>query len=68
MSGGTACKCPERKKPIGERRWECLRYKCNFSAFNDYRRTSSDYSEIQCAACGAVWRTKAAWVDQLVRI
>lgn len=65
MSSGIACKCAERKKPIGERLWECWQYKCNFSAFNGYKRTPSDYSLVHCTVCGGLWRTKAAWAGQI---
>lgn len=65
MSGGEACKCPERQKPVGERRWECWAYKCNHSAFNGYRYTPSDYSSVHCVACNALWRTKADWAGEL---
>lgn len=65
MSQGTACKCPESKKPIGERRWFVLMRNGNASAFNGYRWTYSDYSCLQCHACGTVWRTKAGYVAQL---
>jgi hypothetical protein len=44
-------------------------YKCNHSAFNGYRRTPSDYSEVAClgslGGCGARWRTKAAYVEDI---
>ncbi len=41
--------------------------KCNFSAFNGYRRTPSDYSEVFCEnretasghPCHHSWRTKS---------
>lgn len=65
MSGGDACKCTERKKPIGERMWECWHYKCNFSAFNGYRYTPSDYSLVYCTVCRGLWRTKASWAGQI---
>ena len=49
--------------------WVVLQRRCNHSAFNGYRWTPSDYSDVQCVAeqggCGARWRTKAAYVDQL---
>lgn len=47
--------------------WVVLQRKCNFSAFNGYRRTRSAYSSVECQApgCGRVWRTKAAYVDGL---
>lgn len=42
-------------------------YKCNYSAFNGYRRTSSDYSLIRCQEpnCCGTWRSKAKGVDCL---
>ena len=51
MSGGDACKCTERKKPIGERMWECWHYKCNFSAFNGYCSTRTVSSAAYSSAC-----------------
>lgn len=57
MSGGRACNC----KP---RNIEVLQRKCNHSAFNGYRYTPSDYSLVRCLKCGAVWRTKAKYVDK----
>ena len=32
---------------------------CNYSAFNGYRRTPSNYSCVRCLKCGRYWRTKA---------
>lgn len=68
MSGGTACHCPERKKPAKERAWRVSQLKCNHSAFNGYHRTSSDWSSIVCKACSAVWRTKSAVAFELPRL
>jgi hypothetical protein len=65
MSGGEACKCGERKKPLHERRWRVLQRKYAYSAFNGYRYTPSDYSCVHCRECGRKWRTKAAYVDDL---
>lgn len=45
--------------------WEVLVRKANYSAFNGYHRTRSDYSCVRCMFCGAVWRTKAGYVDSL---
>lgn len=39
-------------------------YRGNYSAFNGYRFTPSDYSQLRCA-CGSTWRTNAAYVDEL---
>ena len=35
----------------------------NYSAFNGYRFTSSDYSSCRCEVCGTYWRTNAAYVE-----
>jgi hypothetical protein len=51
--------------PVVQRRWFVLQRRCNHSAFSGYRYTSSDYSCVQCHACGTVWRTKAAYVRDL---
>ncbi len=65
MSGGDACECPERRKPVEERKWLVRQFMCNHSAFNGYHWTPSDYSAINCTECGAVWRTKADYVFNL---
>jgi hypothetical protein len=65
VSGGTACACPERLKPVKERKWLVRQFMCNHSAFNGYHYTRSDYSSINCTECGHVWRTKAAYVFDL---
>jgi hypothetical protein len=41
--------------------------RANYSAFNGYRYTPSDYSAVRCfvEGCGARWRTKAGYVDLL---
>jgi hypothetical protein len=44
--------------------WRVEVRKANYSAFNGYRRTPSAYSQLRCGHCGAVWRTKAAYVDK----
>lgn len=68
MSGGDACQCPERKKPVKERNWVVRQYMCNHSAFNGYHYTPSDWSSINCRECRHVWRTKAAYVFQLEHV
>lgn len=45
--------------------WAVIHRLCNFSAFNGYHRTPSDYSLIRCHGCGRTWRTKAAYVAEL---
>jgi hypothetical protein len=67
MSGGPTCSCEESKKPVAERAWSILDYKCNYSKFNGSRYTPSAYSLITCARCGSYWRTKADYVEALPR-
>jgi len=55
MSGLNACKCRPRQVVVRQRM-------CNYSAFNGYRYTPSDYSLVRCVHCGCIWRTKAAYV------
>lgn len=57
MSQGKSCRCPRTFFRVMTR-------KANYSAFNGYRCTPSDYSAVRCMCCGACWRTKAAWVDK----
>lgn len=48
--------------------WVIVQYRCNYSAFNGYAYTPSDYSCLRCnfPGCERVWRTKAAYVDRMV--
>ena len=61
MSGGVPCEC----KPKTKVNWVVTGRRCNYSAFNGYHRTSSDYSQVHCRKCRGVWRTKADYVDRL---
>ena len=65
MSVSFYCHCPERLKPILERRWRVAMREHNRSAFNGYRYSPSDYSDVLCLACGAWGRTKAKYVALL---
>ena len=53
--------------PLAERKrnWVVIHYRCNYSAFNGYRWTPSDYSCVTCNKCGRIWRTKAKYADYL---
>ena len=62
MSGGAACK-DKGHRAGGE--WVVVDRNCNHSAFSGYHRTSSAYSCVRCLRCGALWRTKAQYVDTL---
>lgn len=68
MSGGLACHCPERQKPLAERDWTVSQYGCNHSAFNGYHRTPSDYSTVKCGQCPGMWRSKGRFVEELVAL
>lgn len=72
MSQGEAC------QKHGREWWFVVARKVNYSAFNGYHATPSDYSEVRCGHpapeghrtrgvqyAGARWRTKAAYVDDL---
>lgn len=66
MSGGTRCRCGVGKHiPYDNGQWRVTQRRCNHSKFNGSRRTPSLYSEVECSACGAVWRTNARYVDRL---
>jgi hypothetical protein len=58
----TACKKGDHRP-----HWYVVQRKYNKSAFNGYRRTPSTYSLVRCGApgCMGVWRTQAAYVDNL---
>ena len=60
MSQGESCKNPDHKP-----HWFVVTRKANYSAFNGYHWTPSDYSEVRCGMCGSRWRTKAKFVDDL---
>lgn len=59
---GRGCKCDDKNRRDN---WRIVNYQCNYSAFNGYKRTPSDYSLIRCLECGSYWRTKAKYVDEL---
>ena len=65
MSSGRMCVCPKYKDHSERKNWQVIQYHCNHSAFNGYRRTFSDYSSVECTKCHQIWRTKAAYVDEL---
>ena len=65
MSSGLVCRCVERDVSLEKRRWVVTARRCNYSAFNGYRCTSSDYSEVWCLVCNQHWRTKAEYVEKL---
>jgi hypothetical protein len=45
--------------------WRVIQRHGNASAFNGYHWTPSDYSSVRCTHCWRVWRTKAAYVEEL---
>jgi len=52
---GGGCSCPRAA-------WRVYNRMCNYSAFNGYHRTPSDYSALVCLFCFHPWRSKAAYV------
>lgn len=62
---GSSPACTDRKS--GHRHVVTAR-RCNYSAFNGYHRTPSEYSEVWCVDTRMVWRTKSAYVDQLPNV
>lgn len=62
MSGGTACK---ERSHRASGAWLVVQRKMNASSFNGGRATPSAYSCVKCVDCGAIWRTKANYVDGL---
>jgi hypothetical protein len=51
--------------PCVSRLWRVWQRNGNASCFNGYHWQYSDYSCITCVRCGAIWRTKAAYVVDL---
>lgn len=45
--------------------WRVTDYKCNYSAFNGYHYTPSNYSQVRCLRCGWFWRSNGKYVDGL---
>lgn len=60
MSSGIACRNKGHRSA-----WRVVVRRANYSAFNGSRRTPSAYSQLHCRECGAVWRTRAAYVDAI---
>lgn len=65
MSVSFGCHCPERQKPVAERRWFVIQRNCRCSAFDGYRTMRSAWSSVVCLSCSALGRTRAAYVDRL---
>lgn len=66
MSQGQFCTCG-RDLRTDKEDLIVLALKCNHSAFNGYRRTPSNWSEVRCIrpGCHGIWRTKSDYVYQL---
>lgn len=65
MAVSFGCKCEERAKPPAQRQWVVINRNCNYSAFNGYHRTYSQYSLVMCKRCGCLGRTNANFVASL---
>lgn len=62
MSGGESCKL----HPGGSEQHVVTQYMSNRSAFNGYHETPSAWSEIFCLETSNRWRTRAAYVQDLL--
>jgi len=65
MGMSISCHCEERGKSPTRRAWGVAQRRCNHSAFNGYRWTPSDYSDVVCLVCGGHGRTKADYTAVL---
>jgi hypothetical protein len=61
MSQGVFCRNPVEHRSC----WTVIQRHSRCSAFDGYRHMWSPYSAVRCSTCGAVWRTKAAYVAAL---
>lgn len=64
MSSAVPCRCTGTKEER-MKYWVIVTFMGNYSAFNGYHYTSSDYSSIRCLRCQGTWRTKAKYVITL---
>lgn len=53
------------KRAVHRHAWTVDVRNGNYSAFNGYHFTPSEYSQVRCPLCPKVWRTKAAYVAEL---
>jgi len=65
MSSHTPCNCGRKRGDHSD--LVVVMRNCNFSAFNGYHKTPSDYSAIKCTrpGCMGLWRSKSSYVDLL---
>lgn len=65
MSSSIPCTCGRKRGDHSD--LKVVMYRRNYSAFNGYHYTPSDYSEVRCTRPGYIgrWRTKAAYVEGL---
>lgn len=65
MSSRIPCTCGRKRGDHSD--LKVVMYRRNYSAFNGYHFTPSDYSEVRCTrpGCIGMWRTKAAYVEGL---
>ena len=67
MSARIPCTCGRKRGDHSD--LVCTAYRRNFSAFNGYHCTPSDYSAVRCTrpGCCGSFRTNAAWVETIPR-
>lgn len=47
--------------------WEVLEYRGNKTNILRFTVGPSEYSTVRCRRCGMVWKTKAGYVEELLR-
>ena len=57
------CQCAERTKPVRDRNWKIVSYKCVYFEVLDW--VASAYSSLKCLSCGAEWRTNTNYVEKI---
>lgn len=71
-SSGIACHCSTKTDARGKTRrrvpgpdWRVVHRECHYSAFGGGRYQPSKYSLLLCVECGAQWRTRMSYVEQV---
>jgi len=68
MSAHNKCTCGRKRNDHSD--LVVVMRNCNYSAFNGYHHTYSDYSAVRCTrpGCEGSWRTKARYVYSLLEV
>lgn len=58
---GDACRCPERLAPVATRDWMVTAYRVTSGRVVRPSKSST----VECLQCRAIWRSQAAFVEEL---